>query len=102
MVAGGFPLLGSYEVTAVDVRGQLAAVGRLLPMSALLLRGDEDTDAVAMVMPSSELSEGLAERRVTHRVIRGVDHEGLNARLEVAWPEASAWLSGQLARDVAR
>lgn len=136
VVAGGFPLLGSYEITAIDVRGQLAAIEadpatyaaiyseRFDPHAGLAFYeslaslqdhslvdscpcplycfwGDEDTDAVAMVMPSNELSEGLAERGVTHHVFRGFDHEGLNARLEVAWPEASAWLSRQLARDVA-
>ena len=63
--------------------------------------GDEDTDAVAMVMSSSELSQGLAARGVAHHVYRGFDHEGLNARLEVAWPDASAWLSHQLAGDEA-
>jgi hypothetical protein len=47
-------------------------------------------------MPSAELSAGLTERGVLHDVIAGFDHEGLNARLEVAWPKAAAWLSGQL------
>ena len=135
VVAGGFPLLGSYEVTAVDVRSQCAALEadpaahaaiydeRFDPCAGLAFYeslaslpdhslvdscpcplycfwGDEDTDAVAMVMSSSELSQGLAERGVTHQVARGFDHEGLNARLEVAWPEAAAWLSHQLSGDV--
>jgi pimeloyl-ACP methyl ester carboxylesterase len=136
VVAGGFPLLGSYEVSAVDVRSQCAAIeadpdvygaiyherfdprGGLafyeslasLPDDSLVdscpcplycFWGDEDTDAVAMVMSSSELSRGLAARGVPHQVYRGFDHEGLNARLEVAWPDASAWLSHQLAGDEA-
>ncbi len=58
--------------------------------------GEDDTDAVAMVMPSGELSAGLAKRGVTHHVIPGFDHEGLNSELEVAWPDAAAWMSGQL------
>ena len=136
VVAGGFPLLGSYEVTAFDVRSQCAAIEAdpaafraiyderfdpcaglafyeslaSLPDHALVdscpcplycFWGDEDTDAVAMVMSSSELSQGLAARGVAHHVYRGFDHEGLNARLEVAWPDASAWLSHQLAGDEA-
>ncbi len=36
--------------------------------------GDEDTDAVAMVMSNRELSRGLFDREVTHRVVRGFDH----------------------------
>ena len=36
------------------------------------------------------------DRGVTHHVVRGFDHEGLNAQLEVAWPEASAWLRHQI------
>lgn len=58
--------------------------------------GDEDVDAVGMVMPSAALAAGLDERGVPHQVVSGFDHEGLNDRLEVAWPDASAWLSGQL------
>ena len=58
--------------------------------------GDQDVDAVGVVMPSAEMSAGLAERGVVHDVIVGLRHEGLNAHLEVAWPKAAAWLSGQL------
>ena len=63
--------------------------------------GDEDVDAVGVVMPSAELSAGLTERGVAHDVVAGFDHEGLNARLEVAWPRAAAWLSGQLSDTAA-
>jgi pimeloyl-ACP methyl ester carboxylesterase len=58
--------------------------------------GDEDTDAVAMVMSSAELSAGLAARGVPHHVIAGFDHEGLNSHLEVAWPGAATWLTDKL------
>jgi len=58
--------------------------------------GDEDADAVTMVMPSTELSAGLAARGVIHQIVAGYDHEGLNADLEVAWPGAAAWLARQL------
>jgi hypothetical protein len=34
-------------------------------------------------------------------MIRGFDHEGLNAQLELAWPEASVWLMHQLAGGAA-
>jgi pimeloyl-ACP methyl ester carboxylesterase len=63
--------------------------------------GDEDADAVAMVMPSSELAAGLAARGVIHQILVGYDHEGLNADLEVAWPGAAAWLVRQLADGTA-
>lgn len=61
--------------------------------------GDQDVDAVGMVMPSTELSAGLAERGVPHHVLRGFDHEGLNDHLEVAWPDVAAWLLRQLTED---
>lgn len=131
VAAGGFPLLGSYAVTADDVRGQLAALEAdpatyaavdrerfdpragsafydalaALPDDALVDRcpcplycfwGEHDTDAVALVMPSDVLSAGLTARRVPHQVIPGVDHEGLNARLELAWPGVEAWLWDQV------
>jgi pimeloyl-ACP methyl ester carboxylesterase len=136
VVAGGFPLLGSYEITAADVRSQCADIEadpatyaaiyeeRFDPRAGLAFYenlaalpdhslvdtcpcplscfwGDEDTDAIAMVMSNSELSHGLADRGVTHRMIRGFDHEGLNARLELAWPEPSFWLMHQLAGGAA-
>lgn len=128
VAAGGFPLLGDYNVTAEDVRGQLAALetdpGRyatidrdrfdpqagmafydelatlvddalveVCPCPLYCFWGDEDVDAVGMVMPSSELSAGLAARGVTHQILAGYDHEELNAHLEVAWPDAAAWLT---------
>jgi pimeloyl-ACP methyl ester carboxylesterase len=131
VVAGGFPLLGNYDVTAVDVRSQLAALvadparyraiytERFDPHAGMAFYdnlaffaddslvdscpcplycfwGDADTDAVAMVMPSIQLSAGLAQRGVAHQVIAGFDHEALNSHLEAAWPDASAWLSSHL------
>lgn len=137
VVAGGFPLLGNYGITADDVRSQLAALEAnpemyasvdserfdphagmafyddlaALPDDALVdacpcplycFWGDADTDAVAMVMSSVDLSAELAKRDVPHQVLAGFDHEGLNARLEVAWPDAAAWLSRQLADGRAR
>ena len=57
--------------------------------------GEHDTDAVAVVMPSEELSARLTARQVTHQALAGVDHEGLNARLELAWPGVGAWLRDQ-------
>lgn len=134
VVAGGFPLLGNYSVTADDVRSQLAAIEadpamyaaiyseRFDPHAGLAFYdslaaladdalvdacpcplycfwGDEDMDAVGMVMPSVELSAGLKARDVPHHVVRGFDHEALNASLEVAWPDAAAWLLPQLAED---
>ncbi len=127
VVAGGFPLLGSYAVTADDVRRQLAALEAdpatyaavdcerfdpragsefydelaSLPDDALVDRcpcplycfwGEHDTDAVEAVMPSDALSAGLTGRRVPHQVIPGVDHEGLNASLELAWPGVERFL----------
>lgn len=137
VVAGGFPLLGNYAVTAGDVRSQLAALEAdpvtyasvdrerfdpragmafyddlsaladdslvdACPCSLYCFWGDEDTDAVAMVMSSAELSAGLAKRGVPHQVLAGFDHAGLNARLEVAWPNAATWLSRQLADGATR
>ena len=54
--------------------------------------GDRDHDAVGMVMPGSELAEGLSARGVSWRQLEGYDHEGLSSHLEVAWPGAEAWL----------
>lgn len=57
--------------------------------------GEHDTDAVALVMPSEAFSAGLTARQVAHQVLAGVDHERLNARLELAWPGVEAWLHDQ-------
>lgn len=54
--------------------------------------GDQDEDAVEMVIPGSELADGLTHRGVSCRQYAGLDHEGLNADLSVAWAETSAWL----------
>lgn len=57
--------------------------------------GDRDQDAVGMVMPSSELAEGLSARGVPWRQFEGYDHEALNSHLEIAWPDTEAWLLEQ-------
>ncbi|SEF18810.1 Pimeloyl-ACP methyl ester carboxylesterase [Jiangella alba] len=54
--------------------------------------GDRDHDAVGMVLPGSELAAGLSARGVPWRQYEGYDHEELNGRLEVAWPDTEAWL----------
>lgn len=57
--------------------------------------GDRDHDAVGMVMSNDELAAGLHARGVPCRQFAGYDHEGLNSRLDVAWPDAEAWLLEQ-------
>jgi pimeloyl-ACP methyl ester carboxylesterase len=50
-------------------------------------------EEVGMVMPSEELSAGLAAREVAHQVVDGLDHEGLNSRVEIALDDAITWLA---------
>jgi pimeloyl-ACP methyl ester carboxylesterase len=57
--------------------------------------GDRDHDAVGMVMPGSVLADGLTARGVPWRQLEGYDHEGLNSRLDAAWPETQTWLLEQ-------
>lgn len=57
--------------------------------------GDQDSEAVSMVMAHQELAAGLAERGIPHQLIPTYDHEGLNADLEAAWPAARQWLLDQ-------
>lgn len=52
-----------------------------------------DDEEVALVMPTQELADGLRTRGIAHQVIPELDHEGLNARVEVALDGAIAWLS---------
>lgn len=59
--------------------------------------GDQDVDAVGMVVPPAELAAGLTRRGVPWDQYPGFDHEGLNADLSVAWPAAEAWLLRQAA-----
>ena len=59
--------------------------------------GDADTDAIAMVMSSTDFSAGLTLRGGPHQVLPGFDHEALNSNLEVAWPQAQLWMSRELA-----
>lgn len=54
--------------------------------------GDQDTDAVEMVLSHQNYMAGLRERGIPFDLYRGYDHEGLNDSLEVALPAAMAWL----------
>ncbi|MGP5049739.1 alpha/beta fold hydrolase [Glutamicibacter ardleyensis] len=57
--------------------------------------GDQDQDAVGMVLPHHELAEGLSQRGVPWKQYPGYDHEGLNSALQVAWPDVETWLLEQ-------
>ncbi|RIQ11891.1 alpha/beta fold hydrolase [Jiangella rhizosphaerae] len=126
VAAGGFPLLGDYNVTSRDVDAQLAhlendpdlwakmerrfdpragaafyrELSRLAPNALVddapcplyCFWGDRDHDAVGMVMPGSELAEGLNARGVPWRQFEEYDHEELNSHLEIAWPDTETWL----------
>jgi len=59
--------------------------------------GDQDADAVEIVMPHAELAEGLTRRGVTWKQYPGLDHEALNANLGIAWPDVEEWLLRQTA-----
>jgi pimeloyl-ACP methyl ester carboxylesterase len=89
--------------TRFDLRAGAAFYERLatLPPDALVDRspcplycfwGDQDVDAVEMVMPHAELADGLTRRGVDWKQYPGMDHEGLNADLATAWPDAKEWL----------
>lgn len=57
--------------------------------------GDRDREAVEMVIPHSELGDGLTRRGVPWKQYPGYDHEGLNRDLTIAWPETETWLLAQ-------
>lgn len=72
-----------------------------LPADALIDRapcplycfwGDQDDEAVGMVLTNEELADGLGKRGVPYELIAGFDHEQLNSHLDVAWPNARRWL----------
>ena len=57
--------------------------------------GDQDQDAVGMVLPHGALAEGLSRRGVQWKQYPGYDHEGLGSELQVAWPDVETWLLEQ-------
>lgn len=57
--------------------------------------GDQDTDAVEMVLSHDEYMAGLSQRSVPFDLYSGYDHEGLNDSLDVALPAAMEWLLSQ-------
>lgn len=63
-----------------------------LPCPLYCFWGDQDTDAVEMVLPHAEYMAGLQHRGVPFDVYPGYDHEGLNGALDVALPGATEWL----------
>jgi hypothetical protein len=66
-----------------------------LPCPLYCFWGDQDTDAVEMVLSHADYSAGLRQRGVPFDVYTGYDHEGLNAALDVALPAATEWLLRQ-------
>lgn len=66
-----------------------------LPCPLYCFWGDQDTDAVAMVLSHQEYVTSLKQRQVPFDLYEGYDHEGLNDSLEVALPAATEWLLSQ-------
>lgn len=66
-----------------------------LPCPLYCFWGDQDTDAVEMVLPHSEYMTGLSQRGVPFDLHRGYDHDELNDSLVVALPAAMEWLLRQ-------
>lgn len=66
-----------------------------LPCPLYCFWGDQDTDAVEMVLSHADYMAGLKQRGVPFDVYAGYDHEGLNAALDVALPAATEWLLRQ-------
>lgn len=66
-----------------------------LPCPLYCFWGDQDTDAVEMVLPHQEYMAGLRQRGIPFDLYSGYDHEGLNDSLEVALPAAMEWLLSQ-------
>jgi hypothetical protein len=54
--------------------------------------GDQDTDAVAMVLSHDEYRAGLVQRGVPFNVLPGYDHEGVMAAFDIALPPVVEWL----------
>jgi len=63
-----------------------------LPCPLYCFWGDQDTDAVEMVLSHEAYMAGLSQRGVPFDLYSGYDHEGLNDSLEVALPAAMQWL----------
>ncbi len=63
-----------------------------LPCPLYCFWGDQDTDAVEMVLSHDEYMAGLSQRSVPFDLYSGHDHEGLNDSLDVALPAAMEWL----------
>lgn len=63
-----------------------------LPCPLYCFWGDQDTDAVEMVLSHDEYMAGLSQRGVPFDVYAGYDHEGLNDSLDIALPAATEWL----------
>lgn len=59
-----------------------------LPCPLYCFWGDQDTDAVEMILSHEEYMAGLSQRGVPFDLYSGYDHEGLNDSLEVALPAA--------------
>lgn len=68
-----------------------------LPCPLYCFWGDQDTDAVEMVLSHQEYAAGLHQRGVPYDLYPGYDHEGLSAALEVALPAAIEWLLSRAA-----
>lgn len=66
-----------------------------LPCPLYCFWGDQDTDAVEMVLPHEAYMAGLRRRHIPFDVYPGFDHEGLSGSLEIALPTATAWLLSQ-------
>lgn len=61
--------------------------------------GDQDFDALEMVMPHARLADGLTRRGIAWKQHPGLDHEALNADLAIAWPDTEKWLLAQATGD---
>lgn len=66
-----------------------------LPCPLYCFWGDQDAEAVEMVLPHQDYMAGLRQRGVPFDLHKGYDHESLNDSLEVALPAAMEWLLNQ-------
>lgn len=66
-----------------------------LPCPLYCFWGDQDAEAVEMVLSHQDYIAGLSQRGVPFDVHSGYDHEGLSASLEIALPAATEWLLSQ-------
>lgn len=70
-----------------------------IPCPLFCFWGDQDTDAVAMVLSHEDYRAGLMQRKVPFKVLPGYDHEGLLMALHIAIPEVVQWLLSQAAQQ---